>query len=242
MEAVAGIFEHLGGADVADLHIARQVLEHPANRGHAAVAPAADDRVGRVVVVVYRGPLAQELGLEADVEVNTASLLGVPLEQGNHDVVHRPRDDGGADDEHVIGGLDAKGVAELGGEPFQCAEVLTAVRARRRADTEERELRASHRARRVVGDLHAAARDCGCHERVHAGFDDRGPAVPDQIALPWIDVDADHLMAVPCQTRERNGSHISQSKDADLHRSTPACDLTHRSMRPSSVRSDRSQL
>ena len=107
--------------------------------------------------------------------------------------------------------------------PMSCASaqhrglVLAAVRCRRRADADQRDLAPENRLPHVVGHRDPAARDDLRHQIDHAFLDDRRPAVPDQGELGRLDVDADDLVAVARETGERHGADVTEAEDADVH-------------------------
>ena len=105
-------------------------------------------------------------------------------------------------------------LAELPGtdllrDPQHDGRVLAAIGSRRRAHTNEGELRGGNRGRAVVRDSQSTARDRRLHHLLNPVFHDGGAATLDQAKLLRIDIDADDLMPVPSQARHRNGTHVT---------------------------------
>ena len=140
VEVVAAVFDHLGGADGRRDELARQVPEEIAQPGDRSFGIRADDGERRLVVVAYRRPLAQELGLEADVEVDAVLLAGLGLDDRAQHVLDGAGDERRAKHENVGRGL----VAHRRPEVFRDLEhrrlVLAPIGRRRRADAHERDL------------------------------------------------------------------------------------------------------
>src|SRR5205823_6052117 len=95
----------------------------------------------------------------------------------------------------------------------------------------------------------ASARDDVLHQLHHSFLDDGGLARGDQAELRLVDVDADDPMPVAREACKRNGTHVAQAEDADIHAEAPCsyavCSAprraklaTQRSMMPSSRRID----
>ena len=66
-------FDHLRRAYRRRVELARQVAEQPSQRSTGSSRGGADDRERRLVVVADRRALAQELGLEAQVEIDAVA-------------------------------------------------------------------------------------------------------------------------------------------------------------------------
>ena len=101
VEVVAAVLDHLRRAHRRHVEVARQVAEQSPQHLRCVIAAGADDRERRVVVVADRRAFAQELRLEADVEVPALLLAGGFLHQRAQHALHRARHQGRAEHEGV---------------------------------------------------------------------------------------------------------------------------------------------
>src|SRR4030095_2498022 len=69
----------------------------------------------------------------------------------------------------------------------------------------------------VAGHRDASACDRRGHELHHALLDHRRMPGRDQVELGLIDVHADDAMAVAGEAGERDGAHVAETEDADVH-------------------------
>ena len=196
---------------------ARQVAEELAQLRGGGFGIRADDGERRLVVVAYRGALAQEFRLEADVEVDAVLLARFVLDDGPQHVLDGAGDERGAKNENVRRGLVAHRRAEILREPEHRRLILAAVGRRRRADADERDLARQDGFARIAGDRHPSAGDDVRHEVDHAFLDHRRPSCRNEVELGLVHVHADHVVAVAREARKRDGPYITQSEDAYFH-------------------------
>ena len=127
VERVAAVLEHLRGPDRADLELSRQMREGLTHESDGSWRVCADHGERRIVVVMDRRAFPEKLGLEAHVKCHAPGLPGVPLEERQDPLLERAGQHGGAKHKDVVSGLRPHRRAELGGEPLERAQVLTAV-------------------------------------------------------------------------------------------------------------------
>ena len=217
MKIVAGVLHHLGRAHRGADELARQVAEQcfqPLGRGFMV---GADDGERRLVVVADRAALAQELGLEAQEEVDAVLLARLALDDRAQHVFHGAGHDGAAEHHHVRLGLAGQGLPQLGGQAHDGALILAAIGRRGRAHADQADVAAQHGGLGVGGDGDATAGGHALHELDHALFHHRRLAGRDELELGLVDVHADDLVAVARQAGQRHGADVAKAKDTDLH-------------------------
>src|SRR4029078_1288276 len=93
----------------------------------------------------------------------------------------------------------------------------TAVRGRRRAYADQRELGSLHGPRHVCGDRYPAARCGPGHKIDRALLDHRRFPGADEIELGFIDIHTDNGMAVPGKAAQRDRANVAETENADFH-------------------------
>ena len=145
VEVVAAVLDRLRRAHRGHVEVAGQMSEQAPQHLRGVIAVGADDGERRMVVVADRRSLAQELRLEADVEVLAFALAGGFLHQRAQHALHRARHEGRAEHErmHVVDA--GQRCAQFPRQPQHRRLILAAVGGRRRADADQRDLAAAQR-------------------------------------------------------------------------------------------------
>src|SRR5450830_782804 len=124
------------------------------------------------------------------------------------------------------------------------ALILTSIGRRWRANADQRNFAVKHRGLCIGGHCDLATGGHSRHEINHALFHHRRFSSHDQVKFCTVDINTDHIVTVTRQAGQRHRPHIAQSKNADLHATTPLLVekfLTPRSMMPSRRSIERGQ-
>ncbi|MNH14917.1 hypothetical protein D3C79_745190 [compost metagenome] len=115
--------------------------------------------------------------------------------------------------------LVAQGHADFATHRFHVDQVQVTVFLARRADAQQRHLGRQHGGLNISGAAQAAMIHAIEQQLLKPGFDNRRFALVDHVDLGLRNVDAQHLVAAGGQTAGTHGTHITQSKNTDVHSS-----------------------
>jgi hypothetical protein len=122
--------------------------------------------------------------------------------------------------------LALEGLADLFANPSDISQIEIAVRLTRRTDANEGQFRLADRLYGIASSTQPARLDSGGHDFPDVCFNDgRLPAV-DQVDFGRERVDPNDLMSVIGEATRRNGSDITQSKNADSQNAYPSLMLS----------------
>ena len=85
---VVGVFDHFSGLDVGADQRRGNARIQTGKYVAARARQLSDHGLRRIEVVVYRGPLAQKLGIDAHTEIGSGVPSGAGLQRGNHELTH----------------------------------------------------------------------------------------------------------------------------------------------------------
>src|SRR5215472_4137240 len=217
VKVVAAILDHFCRSDRRGIELARQMSEDPPQLYGRGFCVCTDDRVRRFVVILDRRALAQELGLEAHVEIDTLLLPRGGLDGRTEHFLDGAGDERRPKHDHVRRRLVAQGGPELLRHSNHPALVLAAVGGRWSAHADERQFSIPDRLVGVARHGHSATRGDVRHELYHALLDHGRLAGSDEIDFRLVDVDTEQAMAIAREAREGHGTYVSETEDADVH-------------------------
>ena len=195
----------------------------------AALVALADDRLRRILEVPHAAALAQELRVDTDAEVDPDALAGSAFQHGDQHLLARTGDHGAAKDHDVPAVLRCERGADLVARPFQIPRGQAAARCRRCAHTDDRDVRAQHRRRRIVRDRQPSAVTMLGRELADPLLDHRCDALAEEVGLLWIDVDADDRVSPGREARGGDTSHVAETEDTDCQLAARVRHLSHHS-------------
>ncbi len=217
VEGITGVLEHLRRADVGADKFARQVLEHRPDDVQGARRVAADHGERRIVIILDRAALAQELRLKGQAEAFAQLFAGV-LFQYRPDPIHdRAGAHGRANHHHVILIVAGQGLADLRGDFLNGPQILAAVRLGRGSHTDKGQRALADRLVDIVGHRQPALFHHVAGQLLDTFFHDGRVAAAQQIQFGRIHVHADDLVTVAGQAGGGNGAHIPHAENCDIH-------------------------
>src|SRR6185369_1924704 len=168
----------------------------------------------RLLEVLDRGALFQELGIRDDVEVDrVAAPVQDALHLGAYEIRCSDRDRGLVDDDAVIGQV----LADRARDREHVRQVGRAVLTRRRADCDELEQTVRNPCADVGRELEAPRLAAVLDEPIESGLVNRDVPFLEPLDLVRIDVDAQHVVAGFRQARAGDKAHVPRAKNRYPH-------------------------
>src|SRR5580658_295372 len=137
MPAVVNVFDHLRRLEIRPDQWCIELLVKRRQRVTAGSIQLTDNGLGWAPEVLYSRPLAQKFRIVANAELNSGLLPRELLQGGNHDLEHRARQDGAANDDGVARCLALECLADLFTNSPNIAEVEIPIGLTRCANANE---------------------------------------------------------------------------------------------------------
>jgi hypothetical protein len=174
-----------------------------------------ENSVGRIQKVPNRAAFAHELGVIANGKILAAFLTTFFFEYGEHHSFRGSSQHRAAQNKNVRRFFLADYRGDLASNVLDVAEIEFAIFQAGRSDADERDLGIQHGCGRIGGCMQQAGSVRLGDHFTHASFDDRGAARVHHLNFGMAHIDADDLVAHGRETGSRNGTDVSQPKNAN---------------------------
>ena len=218
---IVGVLHHFSRFDAGPDHRAGHVGKQRGDDVTARLAEFADDRLGRMVVIVDRRAFTQELRIDADAEIGPGLLARTSFQRRNDDFAHRAGQHRAAEDKHRRMFLVAQDLADLFAGTPDIFHVEAAIRQAGCANTDEQQVGIGNGCGGIGRRTKPSGIDLFLDDRADTIFNDRTLAGIDDVDFGLFRVDPDHFMPFLGETGSRHSPYIAKTENADFHLKTP---------------------